>query len=139
MAFVFSSPSLSIASVGKKNLFTKISKYQNIWSYFDIFNYFGCIQYFDTSLVFWIFFLEISKICSQQVFHLVYENGLAPVYPEFAPPTPGTETTHVFIGRKEALLSDGAKAVLPEGMRGMPELWASLVDKVKPGDAGSSA
>ena len=57
----------------------------------------------------------------------------------FAPPTPGTETTHVFIGRKEALLSDGAKAVLPEGMRGMPELWASLVNKVKPGDAGSSA
>ena len=42
-------------------------------------------------------------------------------------------------GRKEALLSDGAKAVLPEGMPGMPELWASLVDKVKPGDAGSSA
>ena len=57
----------------------------------------------------------------------------------FAPPTPGTETTHVFIGRKEALLSDGAKAVLPEGMPGMPALWASLVDKVKPGDAGSSA
>ena len=55
----------------------------------------------------------------------------------FAPPTRGTETTHVFIGRKEALLSDGAKAVLPEGMPA--ELWASLVDNIKPGDAGSSA
>ena len=54
----------------------------------------------------------------------------------FEPPTRGTETTHVLIGRKEALLSDGAKAVLPEGMPA--EVWASLVDKVKPGDAGSS-
>ena len=54
----------------------------------------------------------------------------------FEPPTCGSETTHVLIGRKEALLSDGAKAVLPEGMPA--EVWASLVDKVKPGDAGSS-
>ena len=55
----------------------------------------------------------------------------------FEPPSRGTETTHVLIGRKEALLSDGAKAVLPEGIPA--ELWASLVDKIKPGDAGSSA
>ena len=36
----------------------------------------------------------------------------------FEPPTHGSETTHVLIGRKEALLSDGAKAVLPD----MPDI-----------------
>lgn len=43
----------------------------------------------------------------------------------------------ILVGRKETLLSKGAEAVLPEGMP--PELWAPLVEKVKPGDAGGSA
>jgi len=55
----------------------------------------------------------------------------------FEPPKPGAETMTVLVGRKETLLSDGAREVLPKGMSA--ELWASLVDKAKPGDAGASA
>ena len=40
----------------------QISKYQNIWSYFDIL---AVLSILILYLVFWIFLLEISKICTQ--------------------------------------------------------------------------
>ena len=43
----------------------------------------------------------------------------------------------IIVGRKEALLSAGARSLLPDGMPA--ELWDPLVEKVKPGDAGASA
>ena len=56
----------------------------------------------------------------------------------FEPPsrTAGAALT-ILVGRKDALLSAGARGLLPEGLP--EEIWAPLVEKIKPGDAGGSA
>ena len=79
MAFVFSFPFSFNRVRRKKNPLHQISKYQNIWSYFDILALLLLIQYFDTLLVFWIFLLEISKICTQlRTVELVDNQSSAP-------------------------------------------------------------
>ena len=56
----------------------------------------------------------------------------------FEPPSSTADAgLTILVGRKDALLSAGARGLLPEGLP--EEIWAPLVEKVKPGDAGASA
>ena len=54
-----------------------------------------------------------------------------------APSRTADASVTIIVGRKEALLSEGARSLLPDGMPA--EMWGPLVEKVKPGDAGASA